>query len=118
MTSTPRLESLHHRLKTAKAPDGQPFPLLDELMVFLEDPPPGTPDRWQAGADLCADHGIPTSLPPFSSASPRTKTAASNSSSPATNSTTSSAPSIASNAGSNTAPSMTPPASAPSSPTS
>ena len=37
--SVPRLESLHHRLKTAKGPDGTPLLLLDELMVFLEDPP-------------------------------------------------------------------------------
>ncbi len=50
----PRQDSLHHRLKTAKDPDGQPLSLLDELMVFLEDPPPDVGDRWQAGADLCA----------------------------------------------------------------
>jgi hypothetical protein len=30
-------------------------------MVLLEDPPPGMADRWQAGAELCAEHGIPTS---------------------------------------------------------
>jgi hypothetical protein len=59
--SVPRIESLHHRLLNAKAPDGEPLPLLDELMVFLEDPPPDTGDRWQAGADLCAAHGIAAS---------------------------------------------------------
>ena len=57
----PRIESLHHRLKTAKDPEGKPLPILDELMVLLEDPPPDAGDRWQAGADLCAAHGIATS---------------------------------------------------------
>lgn len=57
----PRLDSLLHRLQHAKDPDGQPIPLLDELLFFLDDPPPGTTDRWQAGADLCASHGIATS---------------------------------------------------------
>ena len=50
----PRIESLHHQLQHAKDADGQPIPLLD-------DPPPGTRDRWQDGADLCASRGIPTS---------------------------------------------------------
>ena len=59
--SVPRIKSLHHRLKTAKGPDGEPLPLLDELMVFLEDPPPDCGDRWQAGADFCAAHGITVS---------------------------------------------------------
>jgi len=57
----PRLDSLLHRLQHAKDADGQPIPLLDELLFFLDDPPPGTGDRWQAGADLCATHGIATS---------------------------------------------------------
>ena len=57
----PRLVSLLHRLQHAKDPDGRPIPLLDELLFFLDDPPPGTTDRWQAGADLCATHGIATS---------------------------------------------------------
>jgi hypothetical protein len=59
--SIPRNKSLHHRLQTAKGPDGEPLPLLDELMIFLEDPPPDARDRWQAGADLCAARGITTS---------------------------------------------------------
>ncbi len=57
----PRLDSLHHRLQRAKDPDGQPIPLLDELLFFLDDPPPGTRDRWQDGAELCATHRIKTS---------------------------------------------------------
>jgi hypothetical protein len=58
---TPRIESLHHRLQTAKGPDGEPLSLIDDLMVFLEDPPPDIGDRWQAGADRCAKHGITAS---------------------------------------------------------
>ena len=57
----PRLASLLHRLQHAKDADGQSIPLFDELLFFLDDPPPGTADRWQAGADLCQGHGIPTS---------------------------------------------------------
>jgi len=57
----PRLDSLLHRLQHAKDADGQPIPLLDELLFLLDDPPPGTTDRWQLGADLCASHGIATS---------------------------------------------------------
>jgi hypothetical protein len=57
----PRLDSLLHQLQHAKDADGQPIPLLDELLFFLDDPPPGTADRWQKGADLCHDHGIATS---------------------------------------------------------
>ena len=57
----PRLDSLQHRLQHAKDADGQPIPLLDELLFFLDDPPPGTADRWQQGADLCESHGIKTS---------------------------------------------------------
>jgi hypothetical protein len=34
---------------------------LDELLFFLDDPPSGTGDRWQKGADLCQRHGIKTS---------------------------------------------------------
>jgi len=37
----PRLDSLQHRLQHAKDADGQPIPLLDELLFFLNDPPPG-----------------------------------------------------------------------------
>ena len=57
----PRLVSLEHRLKRAKDADGRPIPLIDELLFFLDDPPPGTGDRWQKGADLCESHGIKTS---------------------------------------------------------
>jgi hypothetical protein len=57
----PRLDSLLHRLRTAKDAGGQPIPLLDELLFFLDDPPQGTGDRWQIGADMCEAHGIKTS---------------------------------------------------------
>jgi hypothetical protein len=57
----PRIESLLHRLLHAKDAGGQPLALLDELMLFLDDPPEGTGDRWQKGADLCESHGIKTS---------------------------------------------------------
>src|ERR1700761_4554553 len=57
----PRLDSLLHQLLHAKDADGQPIPLLDELFFFLDDPPLGTADRWQKGADLCQSHGIETS---------------------------------------------------------
>jgi hypothetical protein len=57
----PRLDSLLHQLQHAKDADGQPIPLLNELLFFLDDPPPGTGDRWQKGADLCQSHGIVTS---------------------------------------------------------
>ena len=57
----PRLDSLLHRLQHAKDADGQPIPLLDELLFVLDDPPPGTADRWQKGADLCETYGIATS---------------------------------------------------------
>ena len=56
----PRLDSLLHRLQHAKDADGKPVPLYDELLAFLDDPPPGTGDRWQKGADLCRRHGIET----------------------------------------------------------
>ena len=59
--AVPRLNSLQHRLQRAKDADGRPIPLLDELLFFLDDPPPGARDRWQEGADLCRKHGISTS---------------------------------------------------------
>jgi hypothetical protein len=59
--TVPRLTSLQHRLQHARDADGRPIPLLDELLFFLDDPPPGTRDRWQEGADLCQKHGISTS---------------------------------------------------------
>jgi len=57
----PRLNSLHHRLRHAKDAEGRPIALRDELLFFLDDPPAGTGDRWQEGADLCQRHGIQTS---------------------------------------------------------
>jgi hypothetical protein len=57
----PPLASLQHRIEHAKDANGQLIPLRDELLFFLDDPPPGTHDRWQAGADLCQGHGISTS---------------------------------------------------------
>ena len=57
----PRLASLLHRVSHAKDAEGHSAELLDELMFLLDDPPPGTSDRWQAGADLCAAHNIATS---------------------------------------------------------
>jgi hypothetical protein len=47
-------------LQHAKDANGEPRALLDELMLLLDDPPPGTGDRWQHGADFCAEHGFPT----------------------------------------------------------
>jgi hypothetical protein len=60
-TKVPRLDSLHHQLQTARDADGNPLPLVDDLLFFLDDPPPGTGNRWEAGAELCAEHGIITS---------------------------------------------------------
>jgi hypothetical protein len=57
----PWLTSLLHQLRHARDANGQPIPLLDKLLVFLDDPPPGTSDRWQDGANLYATHGIKTS---------------------------------------------------------
>ena len=57
----PRVDSLLHRLQHAKDADGQPIPLHDELLFFLDDPPPDTGARWQKGAALCESHGIKTS---------------------------------------------------------
>ncbi len=58
---TPRLVSLQHRLEHAKDAEGKPLELADELLFLLDDPPDNITDRWQAGADLCARHGIQTS---------------------------------------------------------
>jgi len=57
----PRLDSLLHRLQHARDADGQPIPLFEEILFLLDDPPPGTADRWQKGAELCESHGIATS---------------------------------------------------------
>jgi len=52
----PRLDSLLHRLQHAPGAEDQSY--LDQLMVFLEDPPAGTRDRWKEGAKMCGDWGI------------------------------------------------------------
>lgn len=57
----PRINSLMHRVLYAKDAERRPIALLDQLLDFVEDPPAGITDRWQAGADLCAQHGIRTS---------------------------------------------------------
>jgi hypothetical protein len=61
--SVPRLGSLRYRLLHAPgAKDASPG-YLDQLMIFLEEPPPGAHDRWKQGADLCAAWGVPTTAP-------------------------------------------------------
>ena len=55
----PRLNSLLHRLQKNPGPDDESY--LDQLMIFLDDPPEGVTDRWKAGADMCAGWGITTS---------------------------------------------------------
>jgi hypothetical protein len=55
----PRLNSLLHRLRHTPGPDDDPY--LDQLMMFLDDPPPDTGDRWKKGAAMCAAWGITTS---------------------------------------------------------
>ncbi len=55
--SVPRLDSLLHRLQ--HAPGAEDSPHLDQLMIFLDDPPPGVSDRWKEGAKMCTDWGIP-----------------------------------------------------------
>jgi len=55
--SVPRLDSLRHRLQ--RAPGAEDSPRLDQLMIFLDDPPPGVSDRWKEGAKMCCDWGIP-----------------------------------------------------------
>jgi len=57
--SVPRLDSLLHRLQ--HAPGAEDSSYLDQLMIFLDDPPPGVSDRWKEGARMCADWGIPSS---------------------------------------------------------
>jgi hypothetical protein len=53
----PRLNSLLHRLQKAVGPQDEPS-YLDQLMIFLEDPPAGITDRWKEGAAMCAAWGI------------------------------------------------------------
>src|SRR5258707_5518833 len=55
--SVPRLDSLLHRLQ--HAPGAEDSPHLDQLMIFLDDPPPGVSDRWKEGARMCSDWGVP-----------------------------------------------------------
>jgi hypothetical protein len=55
--SVPRLDSLLHRLQHAPGAEDQPY--LDQLMIFLDDPPPDVGDRWKEGARMCSDWGIP-----------------------------------------------------------
>jgi hypothetical protein len=55
--SVPRLNSLLHRLQHAPGQDDEPY--LDQLMIFLDDPPPGIRDRWKEGAEMCNAWGIP-----------------------------------------------------------
>src|SRR5258708_22083478 len=54
--SVPRLDSLLHRLQ--HAPGTEDSSHLDQLMIFLDDPPPGIGDRWKEGAKMCSDWGI------------------------------------------------------------
>ena len=53
----PRLNSLLHRLRQTPGPEDEPS-CLDQLMIFLDDPPPGVTDRWKEGAAMCASWGI------------------------------------------------------------
>ncbi len=55
----PRLNSLLHRLQKAQGPDDAPC--LDQLMIFLDDPPKDIKNRWEAGAEMCAKWGVETS---------------------------------------------------------
>jgi hypothetical protein len=55
--SVPRLDSLLHRLQHAPGAEDQAY--LDQLMIFLEDPPPAVRDRWKEGAAMCGDWGVP-----------------------------------------------------------
>jgi hypothetical protein len=56
--SVPRLNSLLHRLQKTPGPEDEPY--LDQLMMFLDDPPPDAGDRWKKGAKMCAEWGIAT----------------------------------------------------------
>lgn len=55
----PRLKSLLHRLQQTPGPEEQPY--LEQLMIFLDDPPAGVGDRWARGAEMCTAWGIATS---------------------------------------------------------
>jgi hypothetical protein len=56
--SIPRSGSLLHRLQHAPEPEEGAQPYLDQLMIFLDDPPAGVRDRWKKGAKMCAAWGI------------------------------------------------------------
>ncbi len=56
--SVPRLNSLLHRLQKNPGPEDEPY--LDQLMMFLDNPPAGVTDRWKAGAEMCAAWGVTT----------------------------------------------------------
>jgi len=57
--SVPRVDSLLHRLQ--HAPGAEDQSCLDQLMIFLDDPPAGARDRWKEGAKMCGEWGIPCS---------------------------------------------------------
>ncbi len=52
----PRLNSLLHRLQ--HAPGAKKHNYFDQLMAFLDNPPPDMKDRWKEGAKMCAEWGI------------------------------------------------------------
>lgn len=58
-TPVPRVDSLLHRLQ--QAPDAESQSYVDQLMIFLEDPPVDVRDRWKEGAKMCGEWGIETS---------------------------------------------------------
>jgi hypothetical protein len=55
----PRHGSLLQRLQQTPKPANQAQSYLDQLMIFLDNPPPGTRDRWKRGAKMCTPWGIP-----------------------------------------------------------
>jgi hypothetical protein len=55
----PRLNSLLHRLQ--KAPGQKDESYLDQLMIFLDNPPAKGVNRWQKGAEMCAAWDVSTS---------------------------------------------------------
>jgi hypothetical protein len=54
------LDSLLHRLQHAPGQE-EDQSYLDQLMIFLDDPPPRSGDRWEKGAEMCAAWGVPCS---------------------------------------------------------
>jgi hypothetical protein len=56
-TSVFRLNSLLHRLQKIGGPEDEPS-CLDQIMIFLDDHPPGVTDRWKEGAGRCAAWGV------------------------------------------------------------